>query len=89
LTIVGPLPYFRGFSGEAFVAKRSQSRRGGARSVLHHPPRSGQHRLGLHIVYSIVTNYLGARLHLESAPGKGTKIQLILPRVAPVASAAQ
>jgi signal transduction histidine kinase len=49
----------------------------------------GSTGLGLHIVYSIVTNYLGGRLHLESAPGKGTRIQLILPRVAPAASAAQ
>ncbi len=39
--------------------------------------------LGLHIVYSIVTNRLGGRLNLDSEPGEGTKIQLILPRVAP------
>ena len=39
--------------------------------------------LGLHIVYSIVMNCLGGRLNLDSEPGKGTKIQLILPRVAP------
>jgi PAS domain S-box-containing protein len=39
--------------------------------------------LGLHIVYSIVTNCLGGRLNLESEPGEGTKIQLILPRVVP------
>jgi PAS domain S-box-containing protein len=49
----------------------------------------GSTGLGLHIVYSIVTNYLGGRLHLESAPGKGTTIQLVLPRVAPAATAAQ
>jgi PAS domain S-box-containing protein len=43
----------------------------------------GNTGLGLHIVYSIVTNCLGGRLHLDSALGKGTKIQVILPRVAP------
>jgi signal transduction histidine kinase len=45
--------------------------------------------LGLHIVYSIVTNCLGGRLNLDSEPGRGTKMQLILPRVAPVGLAAQ
>jgi PAS domain S-box-containing protein len=49
----------------------------------------GSTGLGLHIVYSIVTNYLGGRLTLESEPGKGTTVQLILPRVAPAATAAQ
>jgi signal transduction histidine kinase len=39
--------------------------------------------LGLHIVHSIVTNCLGGRLHLDSEPGAGTRIQLLLPRVAP------
>jgi PAS domain S-box-containing protein len=39
--------------------------------------------LGLHIVFSIVTNCLGGRLNLDSEPNKGTKIQIILPRVAP------
>ena len=48
----------------------------------------GSTGLGLHIVHSIVTNYLGGRLHLDSAPGRGTKIHLVLPRVAPVASPA-
>jgi signal transduction histidine kinase len=38
--------------------------------------------LGLHIVHTIVTNCLGGRLGLDSEPGQGTKIQLILPRVA-------
>ncbi|RJF70842.1 PAS domain S-box protein [Rhodopseudomonas palustris] len=40
--------------------------------------------LGLHIVYSIVTNRLGGRLELRSEPGGGTQIQMILPRVAPM-----
>jgi PAS domain S-box-containing protein len=43
----------------------------------------GDTGLGLHIVHSIVTNCLGGRLNLDSAPGEGTSIQLILPRVAP------
>ena len=41
----------------------------------------GSTGLGLHIVYSIVTNCLGGRLNLDSKPGEGTKIQMILPRV--------
>jgi PAS domain S-box-containing protein len=45
--------------------------------------------LGLHVVYSIVTNCLGGRLSLESESNKGTKIQIILPRVAPTGLAAQ
>lgn len=39
--------------------------------------------LGLHIVYNIVTNRLGGQIHLESDPGKGTRVQMILPRNAP------
>lgn len=45
--------------------------------------------LGLHIVYSIVTNCLGGRLSLDSEAGKGTKIRLILPRMAPAERAAK
>ena len=45
--------------------------------------------LGLHIVYSIVTNRLGGRLDLDSEPGKGTQIQIILPKVAPLEQAAE
>jgi PAS domain S-box-containing protein len=45
--------------------------------------------LGLHIVYSIVTNRLGGRLHLHSEPGMGTRIQIILPRIAPLEMAAE
>jgi PAS domain S-box-containing protein len=45
--------------------------------------------LGLHIVYSIVTNRLGGRLHLHSEPGKGTRVQIILPRTAPLELAAE
>jgi PAS domain S-box-containing protein len=45
--------------------------------------------LGLHIVYSIVTNRLGGRLELDSEQGRGTRIQIILPRVAPLEQAAE
>ena len=45
--------------------------------------------LGLHIVYSIVTNRLGGRLNLHSEPGKGTRVQIILPRIAPLEMAAE
>jgi PAS domain S-box-containing protein len=45
--------------------------------------------LGLHIVYSIVTNRLGGRINLHSEPGEGTRIQIILPRVAPIELAAE
>jgi PAS domain S-box-containing protein len=46
----------------------------------------GSTGLGLHIVHSIVTNYLGGRLHLDSEPGEGTKVRLVLPRMAPMGS---
>jgi PAS domain S-box-containing protein len=42
--------------------------------------------LGLHIVYTIVTNCLGGRVNLDSEPGEGTRLNIILPRVAPEAS---
>jgi PAS domain S-box-containing protein len=45
--------------------------------------------LGLHIVYNIVTNRLGGRLDLDSVPGGGTRIQIILPRTAPLEQAAE
>jgi signal transduction histidine kinase len=44
--------------------------------------------LGLHIVHNIVTNRLGGRISLDSRLGRGTTIQLILPRVAPAELAA-
>ena len=43
----------------------------------------GSTGLGLHIVHTIVTNCLGGRLRLDTEAGKGTRVQLILPRVAP------
>ncbi|RXT49858.1 ATP-binding protein [Bradyrhizobium betae] len=39
--------------------------------------------LGLHIVHNIVSGRLGGRIKLESKPGVGTRIQMIVPRVAP------
>jgi PAS domain S-box-containing protein len=45
--------------------------------------------LGLHIVYSIVTTRLGGRLDLDSEPGGGTRVQMVLPRVAPIEQAAE
>jgi PAS domain S-box-containing protein len=43
----------------------------------------GRIGLGLHIVHNIVTNRLGGQLRLDSAPGEGTRIQIMLLRVAP------
>jgi len=45
--------------------------------------------LGLHIVYNIVTNRLGGRLDLDSGSGKGTRVHIVLPRVAPMELAAE
>jgi signal transduction histidine kinase len=44
--------------------------------------------LGLHIIYSLVTQSLGGRLSMESAPGKGTTFRIVIPRVARDSSAA-
>jgi signal transduction histidine kinase len=43
----------------------------------------GNTGLGLHIVYNIVTQQLGGRIVLVSAPGKGTTFHITLPRMAP------
>ena len=45
--------------------------------------------LGLHIVYSIVTARLGGRIHLTSATGEGTRIEITLPRNSPMDLAAE
>jgi signal transduction histidine kinase len=37
--------------------------------------------LGLYIVHNIVTHRLGGKLSLDSNPGAGTRVQLILPRL--------
>ena len=43
----------------------------------------GRVGLGLHIVYNIVTNRLGGRIDLDTNPGEGTRIRMIVPREAP------
>jgi PAS domain S-box-containing protein len=43
----------------------------------------GRIGLGLHIVHNIVTNRLGGSLDLDSTPGEGTKIWIVLPLIAP------
>jgi signal transduction histidine kinase len=48
----------------------------------------GSTGLGLHIV-NVVTNCLGGRINLDSEPAGGTKIHVVLPRVAPAALVAQ
>ncbi len=40
--------------------------------------------LGLNIVYNIVTDLLGGNIRVESAPGKGTRFILQIPRIAPL-----
>lgn len=43
----------------------------------------GSTGLGLYIVYNLVTQQLGGRITLASAPGKGTTICMTLPTLAP------
>lgn len=42
--------------------------------------------LGLHIVYTLVTQQLGGRMMLESRPGQGTTFRIIIPRAARTAA---
>ncbi|MYM21747.1 PAS domain S-box protein [Duganella sp. FT135W] len=39
--------------------------------------------LGMNIVYNIVTGILGGRITIDSAPGIGTAVRMLLPRSAP------
>ncbi|MFC0169189.1 ATP-binding protein [Pseudoduganella danionis] len=39
--------------------------------------------LGMNIVYNVVTGVLGGRISIDSTPGAGTNVRLILPRCAP------
>jgi signal transduction histidine kinase len=47
----------------------------------------GSTGLGLHIVHNIVTSRLGGRISLETRPGAGTKIRIVMPREAPLEQA--
>jgi len=44
--------------------------------------------LGLHIIFNIVTQSLGGRLAMDSAPGRGTTFRINIPRHATAAAAA-
>ena len=44
---------------------------------------AGRSGLGLHVVHNIVSNILGGRIDLHSAPGNGASFTLLLPRAAP------
>jgi signal transduction histidine kinase len=44
--------------------------------------------LGLHIIYNLVTQSLGGRLVMESAPGRGTTFRITIPRHARANAAA-
>lgn len=50
---------------------------------------SGGTGLGLNIVHNIVINRLGGRIDLSSELGKGTRFQIVMPRVAPLDRAAE
>ncbi|QFY42414.1 hypothetical protein F6R98_07060 [Candidatus Methylospira mobilis] len=39
--------------------------------------------LGMHIVYNIVNQQLGGRIHIDSSPGSGSRFTLVFPKVAP------
>jgi signal transduction histidine kinase len=43
----------------------------------------GRTGLGLYIVHNLVTQQLGGKITLVSAPGKGTTVRMTLPRLAP------
>ncbi len=49
----------------------------------------GSTGLGLHIVHNIVTNRLGGSIQLDTNPGEGTKVRIIVPRTAPLELAAE
>ena len=40
--------------------------------------------LGLHIIHNLVTQTLGGRLTLESRPGRGATLRIVIPRSAPL-----
>jgi len=43
--------------------------------------------LGLHIIFNIVTQSLGGRVNMDSAPGRGTTFRIRIPRHAAPAAA--
>ena len=43
--------------------------------------------LGLHIIYNLITQSLGGRIAMESAPGRGTTFRITIPRTAREAAA--
>jgi PAS domain S-box-containing protein len=45
--------------------------------------------LGLHIVHTIVTQRFGGTISLDSEPGEGTTVRMVVPRVAPGDSASR
>jgi PAS domain S-box-containing protein len=49
---------------------------------------AGRSGLGLHVAHNIVTNILGGRIDLRSAPGEGARFTLLLPVAAPSMPAA-
>ncbi|MDQ2988276.1 MAG: ATP-binding protein [Pseudomonadota bacterium] len=49
---------------------------------------AGRSGLGLHVAHNIVTNILGGRIDLRSAPGEGARFTLLLPVAAPTMPAA-
>ncbi len=49
---------------------------------------AGRSGLGLHVAHNLVTNILGGRIDLRSAPGEGARFTLLLPVVAPSMPAA-
>jgi signal transduction histidine kinase len=44
---------------------------------------TGRSGLGLHVAHNIVSNILGGRIDLRSAPGEGATFTLLLPLTAP------
>jgi signal transduction histidine kinase len=39
--------------------------------------------LGMNIVYNIATGVMGGRIAIDSAPGEGTTIRLVVPGISP------
>lgn len=50
---------------------------------------SGGSGLGLYIAYNLATAVLGGTIRLESTPGQGVRVDMMLPRVAPRAKTAE